>query len=305
MNERLIDTQGKPLSSVDLAVIGGSGLYQIDSLREVTAVEIDTPFGPPSDLITVGRLGGLRVAFLPRHARGHKWLPSEINYRANIWALKRLGTRFILSVSAVGSLQEEVEPGHLVCPDQFIDRTYKRDNTFFGEGIVGHISFGDPVDPKLSNLVFDAATEVTTTKVHRGGTYVCIEGPTFSTRAESLLFKAAGARIVGMTNLPEARLAREAEIAYATLALSTDYDCWHADHDEVSVASVLEVMKANIAQARGVIVAFAAKLEAHLDDDFMAHSALGGGTAIMTNKSLIPNETLDKVALLFGAYLKS
>jgi 5'-methylthioadenosine phosphorylase len=305
MTQVLIDTQGKPLSSVDLAVIGGSGLYQIDSLREVTEVEVDTPFGKPSDLITVGRLGGLSVAFLPRHARGHKWLPSEINYRANIWALKKLGARFILSVSAVGSLQEEVEPGHLVCPDQFIDRTYKRDHTFFGQGIVGHISFGDPVDPKLSNLVFDAATEVTTTKVHRGGTYVCIEGPTFSTRAESLLFKAAGARIVGMTNLPEARLAREAEIAYATLALSTDYDCWHADHDEVSVASVLEVMKANIAQARGVIVAFAAKLEAHLEDDFMAHSALGGGTAIMTHKSLIPNETLDRVALLFGAYLKS
>ena len=305
MTQTVLDTQGKAVEAVHLAVIGGSGLYQIDSLKEVVEVSIKTPFGPPSDDITVGRLGQIRVAFLPRHARGHKLLPSEINYRANIWALKRLGARFILSVSAVGSLQEDIEPGHLVCPDQFIDRTYKRQNTFFGEGIVGHVSFGDPIDPTLSRLVYDAAQKVTTTKVHQGGTYVCIEGPTFSTRAESMLFKAAGAQVVGMTNLPEARLAREAEIAYATLALSTDYDCWHADHDEVSVASVLEVMSANIKQARAVVVAFAHQLEAHLDHSFMAHNALGQGAAIMTPKSLIPKETLSKIELIFGPYLQS
>lgn len=265
MSQGLFDTTGQVVSPVHLAVIGGSGLYQIDSLQEVTQVQVDTPFGEPSDLFTVGKLGGLRVAFLPRHGRGHRLLPSEINYRANLWAIKKLGARFVLSVSAVGSLQEEVEPGHLVCPDQFIDRTYKRQHSFFGEGIVGHISFGDPVDPKLAELVYESAKEVCTTKVHQGGTYVCIEGPSFSTRAESELFRAAGARIIGMTNLPEARLAREAELAYATLALSTDYDCWHAEHDEVSVASVLEVMKSNIEQARRVIVAFSHKLEAHLD----------------------------------------
>lgn len=303
MNQKVLDTKGRQVEAVDLAVIGGSGLYQIDSLRDVTEVNINTPFGSPSDSITVGTLGQMRLAFLPRHARGHKLLPSEINYKANIWALKRLGARFILSVSAVGSLQEEIKPGHLVCPDQFIDRTYKRDNTFFGKGIVGHVSFGDPIDLTLSKLVYESAAEVTTTKVHRGGTYVCIEGPTFSTRAESLLFKAAGAQVIGMTNLPEARLAREAEIAYATLALSTDYDCWHADHDEVSVTSVMEVMKANIKQARAVVVAFSKKLETHLDADFMAHSALGQGAAIMTTKALIPKETLNDVELLFGPYL--
>ncbi len=303
MSQMILDKNNQVIEPVTLAVIGGSGLYQIDSLKDITQVQVETPFGSPSDEFMVGRLGALRVAFLPRHAKGHKLLPSEINYKANMWAIKKLGARFVLSVSAVGSLQEEVAPGHLVCPDQFIDRTYKRDNTFFGEGIVGHISFGDPIDPKLATLVYEAAHEVCTTTVHQGGTYVCIEGPTFSTRAESLLFKAAGAKVIGMTNLPEARLAREAELAYATLALSTDYDCWHEEHDEVSVASVLEVMKANIAQARAVIVAFAAKLEAHADEEFMSHSALGGGLAIMTAKELIPKETLQKVDLLFGHYL--
>ena len=300
-----LDAESNPVEPVTLVVIGGSGLYQIDSLKDIVEVKVETPFGHPSDHFTVGRLGSLRVAFLPRHARGHKLLPSEINYKANIWAIKRLGARFILSVSAVGSLQEEVAPGDLVCPDQFIDRTYKRDNTFFGNGIVGHISFGDPIDPKLAQIVYEAAQEVCTTKVHEGGTYVCIEGPTFSTRAESALFRAAGARVIGMTNLPEARLAREAEIAYATLALSTDYDCWHEEHDEVSVASVLEVMRANIAQARSVIVTFASKLETKSEEEYMSHTALGGGMAIMTPKALIPKETLQRVEILFGHYLQS
>lgn len=290
-------------TQIDFAVIGGSGLYQIDSLTEVEERIVETPFGSPSDAFTIGRLEGLRVAFLPRHGRGHRLLPSEINYRANMWAIKSLGARFVLSVSAVGSLQEEVRPGDLVCPDQFIDRTYKRENTFFGDGVVGHVSFGDPVDPKLSELLSRAAQSVAKTKVHVGGTYVCIEGPTFSTRAESILFKAAGARIIGMTNLPEARLAREAEIAYATLALSTDYDCWHAAHDEVSVASVLEVMNANIKEARQVIVAFAQHLKNSIDEPFMAHSALCDGAAIMTKSDLIPASTRERVEAIFGVYL--
>ena len=291
------------MNPVTLGIIGGSGLYEMDALTHREDVRVETPFGEPSDLIVTGQLEGLRVAFLPRHGRGHRLLPSEINYRANIWALKRLGVRFILSVSAVGSLQPQVEPGHLVCPDQFIDRTYRRINTFFGEGIVGHVSFGDPVDPKLQSLLVTTAQQAATTKVHDGGAYICIEGPTFSTRAESLLFQSSGARVVGMTNLPEARLAREAEIAYATLALSTDFDCWHEGHDEVSVESVIEVMRANIAQARRVVVAFSQELSRHQDENFMAHNALGRGAAIMTSPSLVSEETLQRVALIFGAYL--
>jgi 5'-methylthioadenosine phosphorylase len=203
----------------------------------------------------------------------------------------------------VGSLQPEVEPGHLVCPDQFIDRTYRRINTFFGDGIVGHVSFGDPVDPLLQSILLETAQTAATTTVHDGGAYVCIEGPTFSTRAESLLFQAAGARVIGMTNLPEARLAREAEIAYATLALSTDFDCWHEGHDEVSVESVIAVMRANIEQARLVVSSFTERLAAKRNETFIAHSALGGGAAIMTRRDLISEEARDRSALIFGAYI--
>ena len=303
LRQPLRSKTGSLVKPATLGVIGGSGLYDMSALTDREEVKIDTPFGDASDEIVIGQLGDLRVAFLPRHGRGHRLLPSEINYRANIWALKRLGVRFVLSVSAVGSLQPEVEPGHLVCPDQFIDRTYRRINTFFGEGIVGHVSFGDPVDPKLQSLLVSTAKEVATTTVHDGGAYVCIEGPTFSTRAESLLFQAAGARIVGMTNLPEARLAREAELAYATLALSTDFDCWHEGHDEVSVESVIEVMRANIEQARRVVLAFAQTLSQHQNKDFMAHKALGGGAAIMTDPSLISDATHERIELIFGDYL--
>ena len=303
LSQQLVSTEGVPVMPVTLGIIGGSGLYELDALIDRADVSVETPLGAPSDLIVTGQLGGLRVAFLPRHGRGHQLLPSEINYRANIWALKRLGARFILSVSAVGSLHPKVEPGHLVCPDQFIDRTYRRINTFFGDGIVGHVSFGDPVDPKLQSLLVSTCRAAATTTIHDGGAYVCIEGPTFSTRAESLLFQAAGAQVVGMTNLPEARLAREAEIAYATLALSTDFDCWHEGHDDVSVESVLEVMRANIEQARRVVVAFAQTLHQHQNDTFMAHTALGGGAAIMTAAPLIDAAVRERVELLFGAYL--
>ena len=288
--------------TVQLAVIGGSGLYELESLTERRRVEVETPYGAPSAPFTIGRLGQLRCAFLPRHGEGHHLLPSEVNYQANIWAMKRLGARFVLSVSAVGSLHEDIEPGHLVCPDQLIDRTYKRENTFFGRGAVAHVPFGEPIDPKLRQLVLEAARRVATTTVHDGGAYVCIEGPSFSTRAESELFRAAGAHIVGMTNLPEARLAREAELAYATLALSTDYDCWHDGHDDVTVEAVIAIVKANVAQARLVIVALCEALEGQLDADFPAHSALGGGSALMSALELIPEETRRRLDPILGPY---
>ena len=291
------------LPVVDLGVIGGSGLYDLDALEQRREFELPTPFGPASDKVIMGRLHGVRVAFLPRHGRGHTLLPSEVNYRANIWLLKRLGARFVLSVSAVGSLSEEVAPGHLVCPDQLIDRTYKRHNTFFGEGVVAHVPFGDPFDTALRALLVASARRVATTPVHDGGAYVCIEGPTFSTRAESNLFRAAGARVIGMTNLPEARLAREAELAYATLALSTDYDCWHEGHDAVTVEAVVAVMRANISQARAVVEAFCADLAPRLGDPFPSHTALAGGAAIMTRRDLIPAETRARLEPIIGRYL--
>lgn len=291
------------LPVVDLGVIGGSGLYDLDALERRREFELPTPFGPASDKVIMGVLHGVRVAFLPRHGRGHTLLPSEVNYRANIWLLKRLGARFVLSVSAVGSLSEEVAPGHLVCPDQLIDRTYKRHNTFFGEGVVAHVPFGDPFDTALRALLLASARRVATTPVHDGGAYVCIEGPTFSTRAESNLFRAAGARVIGMTNLPEARLAREAELAYATLALSTDYDCWHEGHDAVTVEAVVAVMRANISQARAVVEAFCADLAPRLGDPFPSHTALAGGAAIMTRRDLIPAETRARLEPIIGRYL--
>jgi len=291
------------LPVVDLGVIGGSGLYDLDALEQRRELELPTPFGPPSDKVILGRLHGVRVAFVPRHGRGHTLLPSEVNYRANVWLLKRLGARFVLSVSAVGSLREDIAPGHLVCPDQLIDRTHKRASTFFGDGVVAHVPFGDPLDSALRALLVSAARRVASVPVHDGGAYVCIEGPTFSTRAESNLLRAAGASVVGMTNLPEARLAREAELAYATLALSTDYDCWHAEHEAVTVEAVLAVMRQNISQARAVVEALCADLAPRLDDPFPAHAALAGGAAIMTRRDLIPAETRARLEPLIGRYL--
>ncbi|MCA9544184.1 MAG: S-methyl-5'-thioadenosine phosphorylase [Myxococcales bacterium] len=286
-----------------VGIIGGSGLYAIEGLTDVETVTVETPYGAPSDALVLGTLEGIRCAFLPRHGRGHRFTPSEVNYRANLWALKSLGVRHIISVSAVGSLEEAVEPGHLVCVDQFIDRTRQRPNTFFGEGCVGHVQFGDPVEEGLRQELMAAARAVSGTTVHDGGAYVCIEGPTFSTRAESQMFRAWGARVVGMTNLPEARLAREAEMAYATLALSTDYDCWHAGHDEVSVESVLAVIQANVAAAKRVIRETCRRLAALGDVTWPAHAALGGGTAIMTRTDLIPTEARRRLQPIVGKYL--
>lgn len=291
------------MSEIVVGVIGGSGLYDIEGIEDLEEITLETPFGAPSDAFICGRLEGVRCVFVPRHGRGHRFLPSEVNYRANIWGLKKLGARHVLSVSAVGSLEAEVEPGHLVCPDQFIDRTRGRQGTFFGEGAAGHVQFGDPISPELRQILLDAARSVSSTTVHDGGTYVCIEGPTFSTRAESNLFRSWGCRVVGMTNLPEARLAREAELAYATLALSTDYDCWYEGHDEVSVESVIAVIKQNVASAKRVLRAAIKTLAERGHETWPAHQALSGGMAVMTAPECIPEPTRRKLDLLVGKYL--
>lgn len=275
-----------------LAVIGGSGLYQMPGLERVDEVRVDTPWGAPSDAVIRGTLGGTGMLFLPRHGRGHRLSPSKINYRANVWALKSLGATHVLSISAVGSLREEVEPGHLVVVDQFIDRTVGRATTFFDEGIVAHVSMADPVCPMLAKHLA-AAARTTGAKVHSGGTYLCIEGPRFSTRAESHTWRAWGARVVGMTNVPEAFLAREAELPYATLALATDYDCWR-DHDEADVSAILAVIKANVARAQDTIRALAADLPDPSASP--AHGALR--YAVMTAPECIDAATREKYKLL-------
>ncbi len=240
------------MGPVTVGIIGGSGLYEMDGLTDVREIALETPFGDPSDAIVSGRLGDTQLLFLPRHGRGHRLLPSELPFRANIWALKKLGASYVIAVSAVGSLREEIAPGHLVVPDQFIDRTRGRIGTFFGNGIVAHIALGDPVCPVLSQALVEGARRLQAT-VHVRGTYVCMEGPQFSTRAESELYRSWGADIIGMTNLQEAKLAREAELCFATLALATDYDCWKQDEQEVAIADVLAVLNANVAMAKRIV----------------------------------------------------
>jgi 5'-methylthioadenosine phosphorylase len=241
-----------------LGVIGGSGLYQMPGLKDVEEVTVSTPFGDPSDAIVRGRLGDTALLFLPRHGRAHALPPSRVNYRANVYALKSLGATHCVSVSAVGSLREEIAPGHVVVPDQFIDRTVGRAATFFDDGIAAHVSMADPVCPRLAKVLASVARDAGAT-VHEGGTYVCIEGPRFSTRAESHMFRQWGAAVVGMTNVPEAFLAREAELPYATLALSTDYDCWRA-HDEVDVSAIVAVLHQNVARAQTILASLASRL---------------------------------------------
>jgi len=285
-------------------VVGGSGLYEIDGLTEAREVALETPFGRPSDGYTVGLLpreGGppLRAVFLPRHGRGHVLLPSEINYRANVHGFKQLGVTHLLSVSAVGSLREHIAPGHVVAPDQFIDRTTRRIATFFGDGVVAHAQMGDPVDAQLrARLVAAARGEGAT--VHDGGTCIVMEGPAFSTRGESELYRSWGASVIGMTALPEAKLAREAEIAYAMLALSTDYDCWHVGESEVSVADVVAVLHKNVALSRRIIRALAAGLPARCDalpyPQALAH-------AIITAPEKVPAATRERLDLILGHYL--
>jgi 5'-methylthioadenosine phosphorylase len=243
------------MEQVKIGIIGGSGLYQMPELTDIKEIEVETPFGKPSDAFIIGTLEGERVAFLPRHGRGHKLTPTELPFRANIYAMKLLGVDYILSVSAVGSLQEQYAPTDMVIPDQFFDRTRARaeESTFFGDGIVAHITFAHPVCDELGGILEESCKAVENLKVHRGGTYLCMEGPAFSTKAESNVYRQWGMDIIGMTNLQEAKLAREAEIAYATLALVTDYDCWHEGHDDVSVDMVIEYLNQNVRNSQLVL----------------------------------------------------
>ena len=283
-----------------VGVIGGSGLYEIEGIEQVEEITLDTPFGAPSDAYITGILDGVKMVFLPRHGRGHRLLPSEVNYRANIFGMKQLGVTRIISVSAVGSMKEQIVPGHIVIPDQFFDRTQgKRASTFFGGGIVGHVQFADPVCADLAGLLQGAARDVGAT-VHGGGTYICIEGPNFSTRAESTIYRSWGVDIIGMTNIPEARLAREAEICYATVALATDYDCWHEGHDDVSVEAVLTIIRQNVTTARAIIKKAVGQIRQH-QSDCNCDKALE--FAIMTDKNLIPADTRRALAPIIGKYL--
>ncbi|WP_455378146.1 S-methyl-5'-thioadenosine phosphorylase [Petrachloros mirabilis] len=240
------------ISRADIGIFGGSGLYDIEGLRKVKRVAVRTPFGAPSDDIVIGELEGIRVAFLSRHGRSHRLNPSEINYRANVYALKSIGVRRVISVSAVGSMKESMKPGDVVLPDQFIDLTKRRATTFFEGGVVAHVAFGDPVCASLGSTLH-AATHSIGASVHRGGTYVCIEGPQFSTKAESYLYRQWGVSVIGMTNLPEAKLAREAELCYATVALVTDYDCWHETEEAVTVEAILATLHKNVMLAKQIL----------------------------------------------------
>jgi len=281
-----------------IGVIGGSGLYHIKGLTDIEEVNIDTPFGKPSDTITIGRLGGVGVAFLPRHGRGHHIPPTDVPARANIYALKSLGVERIIAINAVGSFKEEIKPGDLLIPDQLIDRTRSRVNTFFGEGIVVHIPFAEPFCPVLSQIVYQTAQEAGAT-VHRGGTYVAMEGPAFSTRAESRLYRSWGADVIGMTALPETKLAREAEICYAIIACVTDYDSWRESSEPITVDAILDTLHKNIDIARKIIKLATGRIPEKRDCD----CPMALKTAIVTAPEMIPDEQKKKLKLLIGKYL--
>jgi 5'-methylthioadenosine phosphorylase len=286
------------LQTAEIGIIGGSGLYAMPGLTGVREHVVETPFGDPSDAFILGELDGRRVAFLARHGRGHRILPSELNFRANIYALKSLGVERILSVSAVGSLKEEHKPTDFVIPDQFIDRTFARVGTFFGQGVVAHVGFGDPVCATVCSAIQQACAQVGVVG-KRGGTYVCMEGPQFSTRAESNLYRSWGADVIGMTNLQEAKLAREAEICYATMAMVTDYDCWRAGHDDVTVEQVVAVIHQNADNAAKVVRAAVACMPR--ERGCACASALK--YAVMTDRAAIPQETRERLGLLLEKYL--
>jgi 5'-methylthioadenosine phosphorylase len=281
-----------------VGVIGGSGLYEMEGLEEVETVSLTTPFGNPSDSFIVGRLEELKVAFLPRHGKGHRISPSSLNFRANIYAMKLLGVQWIIGVSAVGSMKESIHPGDMVIPNQFIDLTKGRPNTFFSDGIVGHISFADPVCPVLSQVIFQSGKEVGAT-VHKDGTYLCIEGPQFSTRAESRLYRTWGVDIIGMTNLPEAKLAREAEICYATIAFATDYDCWHEEAGDVSIGEVLRILVQSSKTAKSAI----RNAVKHLPEKRECLCATALKYALITGKKIIPEKTKKDLEPIIGKYI--
>lgn len=286
-----------------VGVIGGSGLYQIEGLTDIEEFYPDTPWGKPSDALIVGLLEGTRVAFLPRHGRGHRISPTDLPVQANIYAFKMLGVEYILSVSAVGSLKEEIEPLHMVVPDQLFDRTVKRERTFFGDsaGIVGHISFAEPFCESLRPLLYKVA-QASGATTHFGGTYICMEGPQFSTRAESTIYRKWGVDIIGMTAIPEAKLAREAEIHYVLLACSTDYDSWHESHESVTVDMVVANLQKNVARSKEIIRRFVTNL-ANLDPaNFKCGCGEALATAIMTDRSLIPPATVEKLGLIVKRY---
>jgi 5'-methylthioadenosine phosphorylase len=282
-----------------VGVIGGSGLYEMEGLTNVRSVKVETPWGDPSDEFMMGNLDDIKMVFLPRHGRGHKLIPSEINFRANIYGMKKLGVEWIISVSAVGSMKEEIAPGHIVIPSQFFDHTKGRKSTFFGDGIAAHVSMADPVCPVLSDVLYEASRKSGAT-VHKGGIYICIEGPQFSSRAESNIYRKWGVDVIGMTNMPEAKLAREAEICYSTLALSSDYDCWHEEHADVSVEDVIEILAKNVKLAKRIIkeaVRMIPEQRSCICSDALRN-------AIITAKDAISEEAKKRLNLLIGRYIR-
>ncbi|MFI5303152.1 MAG: S-methyl-5'-thioadenosine phosphorylase [Nitrospiria bacterium] len=286
-------------SGIHIGVIGGSGLYEMEGLTKVKNIKLKTPFGLPSGPFVTGTLEGRRICFLSRHGSGHKLLPSEINYRANIFGMKMLGVERIISVSAVGSMRENIEPGHLVIPDQFFDHTRQRKSTFFGDGIVAHVSFAHPICEDLSSQLFQAGKEIGA-QIHKGGVYLCMEGPQFSSKAESLMYRKWGVDVIGMTNVTEAKLSREAEICYSTIALATDYDCWHEEEAHVSVESVIKILSQNVALSK--------KLIKQAVPNMGAVKKCSCGSAlkdtIITSKKAIPAQTKKKLKLLIQKYIR-
>ena len=296
-----MEHQSPNLSTARVGVIGGSGLYAIAGLEDEQELAVETPFGLPSDRLRVGRLEGVDTVFLARHGGHHQFLPREVPYRANLWAMRSLGVRWLISVSAVGSLQASIRPRDMVVPDQFIDRTQQRPPTFFGEGCVAHVSLADPFCSRLSKLVSEAA-EASLPKgqaLHRGGTYLCMEGPAFSTRAESELYRSWGCSVIGMTNHTEARLAREAELAYASLSMVTDFDCWHQDHDAVTVEMVMGNLRANAMATEPILRTLMQRISAERPAS-PAHTALAN--ALVTSKEVVPLETRRKLDLFTAPY---
>ncbi len=282
-------------------IIGGSGLYEVEGFENVNHIKIETPFGDPSDEFVSGQLEGKDVVFLPRHGRGHRLLPSEINYRANIWGMKSLGATHLVSVSAVGSLKEEICPGHIVLPDQFIDRTKDRPSTFFGNGLTAHLQFGQPTCLHLSDAIYSVINKLGIT-CHQGGTYVCMEGPMFSTRAESEMYRSFGAAVIGMTNLQEAKLAREAEMCFATIALATDYDCWHTSEEEVSVDAILEVMRKNVENTKAILKVLCREFQSK-DPVCTDQNSLQG--ALLTPIDEIPRSVKESLSVILDRYLNT